>query len=120
MTLEGSDNNDRGPNGLLALMQVVMMGHVLILDDRNEDCGLGSIDANEAGSDENLDNLGKKTGVDSAVENEVEQKGLSSGDDTDYLDSSDFGSYKTDSYGDFISKKTAKAIVEVENRETWA
>ncbi|KAK9007132.1 hypothetical protein V6N11_050965 [Hibiscus sabdariffa] len=80
--------------------------------DKNEDCGLGSIDANETCSDENLDNLDKTSVVESAVENEDESKGLSSGEDTGYLDSSDVGSYETDSDGDFISRKNAKVFFD--------
>ncbi|KAK8505091.1 hypothetical protein V6N12_037968 [Hibiscus sabdariffa] len=135
MTLEGFDNDDRGPNGPIGINANGGDGpHAnlgwfdkLVDEDscdtqednndsqervggENEECGLGLVDANEGGSYENLDSLGKTTGFSSAVKNEDESKGLSSEEDIDYLDSSNVGSYQIDSDGDFISKKTAKMM----------
>ncbi|KAK8977927.1 hypothetical protein V6N11_059556 [Hibiscus sabdariffa] len=129
MILKGSDNDDRWPNGPIDINASGGDGsHVdlgwcdKLVDGDNYDTQeargkrtvqqiemkLGSVDAKEPCSDKNLDNLGKIVDVDSVVENEAESKGLSSGEDTDYLDSSDVGGYETDSDGDFISKNIAK------------
>ncbi|KAK8577999.1 hypothetical protein V6N13_076673 [Hibiscus sabdariffa] len=131
MILKGSDNDDRWPNGPIDINASGGDGsHVdlgwcdKLVDGDNYDTQeargkrtvqqiemkLGSVDAKEPCSDKNLDNLGKIVDVDSVVENEAESKGLSSGEDTDYLDSSDVGGYETDSDGDFISKNIAKLL----------
>ncbi|KAK8539438.1 hypothetical protein V6N12_043064 [Hibiscus sabdariffa] len=44
--------------------------------------------------------------------NENALGGLGSGEDTDYLDTSDVGSYETNSDGDFISKNTGKVFFD--------
>ncbi|KAK8489735.1 hypothetical protein V6N11_009164 [Hibiscus sabdariffa] len=44
--------------------------------------------------------------------NENALGGLGSGEDTDYLDTSNVGSYETNSYGDFISKNTGKVFFD--------
>ncbi|KAL4377761.1 hypothetical protein GQ457_02G024330 [Hibiscus cannabinus] len=49
-----------------------------------------------------------------SIEENEDLKGLGGGEETDYLDSSDAGSYETDSDGGIICKKSGK-IVEIEN-----
>ncbi|KAK8637441.1 hypothetical protein V6N13_064860 [Hibiscus sabdariffa] len=44
--------------------------------------------------------------------NENALRGFGSGEDTDYLDTSDVGSYETNSDGDFISKNTGKVFFD--------
>ncbi|KAK8573003.1 hypothetical protein V6N12_029043 [Hibiscus sabdariffa] len=67
--------------------------------DGNEVDG-NEIDGNEETRDEQHGN--------GADENEADLVGLCSGEETEYLDSSDVGSYETDSDGDVISKKTGQ------------
>ncbi|KAK8519730.1 hypothetical protein V6N11_064881 [Hibiscus sabdariffa] len=71
----------------------------------NDDSGpYGPIGINASGGDGSHANLG--------WENEVESEDLSNGKDIDYLDSSDVGSYETNSNGDFISKKIVKVFFD--------
>ncbi|KAL4348962.1 hypothetical protein GQ457_17G000560 [Hibiscus cannabinus] len=63
--------------------------------NENEACGIGDNEAN--GADER-----------EIQGNEASLVGLSTGEETDYLGSSDVGSYETDSDGDFVSRKTTK------------
>ncbi|KAK8488118.1 hypothetical protein V6N11_057450 [Hibiscus sabdariffa] len=106
MTLEGFDNDDRGPNGPIGINanggdgphanlgwfdKLVDEDSCDTQEDNND--SQERVDANEGGSYENLDSLGKTTGFSSAVKNEDESKGLSSEEDIDYLDSSNVGSY---------------------------
>ncbi|KAL4335024.1 hypothetical protein GQ457_07G004420 [Hibiscus cannabinus] len=50
-------------------------------------------------------------------ENEVSSVGLSTGEETDYLGSSDVGSYETDKDGDFVSRKTSKVFFDSSTSE---
>ncbi|KAK8670090.1 hypothetical protein V6N13_104851 [Hibiscus sabdariffa] len=76
----------------------------------NDDSGpYGPIGINASGGDGSHANLG--------WENEVESEDLSNGKDIDYLDSSDVGSYETNSNGDFISKKIVK-VYQQEDQAT--
>ncbi|KAL4348394.1 hypothetical protein GQ457_17G012510 [Hibiscus cannabinus] len=50
-------------------------------------------------------------------ENEVSPVGLSTGEETDYLGSSDVGSYETDEDGDFVSRKTSKVFFDSSTSE---
>ncbi|KAK9026267.1 hypothetical protein V6N11_039111 [Hibiscus sabdariffa] len=63
---------------------------------------------NEKEADGNGEN--KTDGADENYieENEASSVGLSTGEETDYLGSSDVGSYETDKNGYFVSKKTSK------------
>ncbi|KAK8671544.1 hypothetical protein V6N13_038138 [Hibiscus sabdariffa] len=45
-----------------------------------------------------------------SIEENEDLKGLGSGEETDYLDSSDVGSYETDSDGGIICKKSGKVF----------
>ncbi|KAE8699529.1 hypothetical protein F3Y22_tig00110577pilonHSYRG00122 [Hibiscus syriacus] len=120
-------------------------------NEGNENAGSGLIGIDGLGDEEkdfgNADlgaanNEEEGTCVGSAEVNEEDLGGENNKNDTDYLPSSDVGSYETDSDGDFVSKKTgafqgelltvvgrdnnnqifpiAWAVVEVKNRETWA
>ncbi|KAL4282895.1 hypothetical protein GQ457_16G000570 [Hibiscus cannabinus] len=83
------------------------------IQDTNEEAG------NEANrADENVLNENEAGGIgdneaNGADEREIQGNeaslvGLSTGEETDYLGSSDVGSYETDSDGDFVSRKTTK------------
>ncbi|KAL4324171.1 hypothetical protein GQ457_11G022940 [Hibiscus cannabinus] len=50
-------------------------------------------------------------------ENEVSSVGLSTCEETDYLGSSDVGSYETDKDGDFVSMKTSKVFFDSSTSE---
>ncbi|KAK8648970.1 hypothetical protein V6N13_129711 [Hibiscus sabdariffa] len=67
---------------------------------------------NEKEADGNGEN--KTDGADENYieENEASSVGLSTGEETDYLGSSDVGSYETDKNGYFVSKKTSKGLLE--------
>ncbi|KAL4379129.1 hypothetical protein GQ457_02G013030 [Hibiscus cannabinus] len=83
------------------------------IQDTNEEAGN---EANKA--DENVLNENEAGGIgdneaNGADEREIQGNeaslvGLSTGEETDYLGSSDVGSYETDSDGDFVSRKTTK------------
>ncbi|KAL4335518.1 hypothetical protein GQ457_07G007250 [Hibiscus cannabinus] len=73
--------------------------------NRNRPAESGVNEKEAAGNGENeTDGAGEND----TEENEVSSVGLSTGEETDYLGSSDVGSYETDEDGDFVSRKTSK------------
>ncbi|KAK8672724.1 hypothetical protein V6N13_111088 [Hibiscus sabdariffa] len=92
------------------------------IQDTNEEAG------NEANrADENVLNENEAGGIgdneaNGADEREIQGNeaslvGLSTGEETDYLGSSDVGSYETDSDGDFVSRKTTKVFFDSSTSE---
>ncbi|KAK9041614.1 hypothetical protein V6N11_016706 [Hibiscus sabdariffa] len=92
------------------------------IQDPNEEAG------NEANrADENVLNENEAGGIgdneaNGADEREIQGNeaslvGLSTGEETDYLGSSDVGSYETDSDGDFVSRKTTKVFFDSSTSE---
>ncbi|KAK8661821.1 hypothetical protein V6N13_091413 [Hibiscus sabdariffa] len=59
-------------------------------------------------SDEIGENEADGTDENETKENEASSVDLSTDEETNYFGSSDVGSYETDSYGDFVSRKTTK------------
>ncbi|KAL4283290.1 hypothetical protein GQ457_16G008550 [Hibiscus cannabinus] len=63
---------------------------------------------NEKEADGNGENETDGSYENDTEKNEVSSVGLSTGEETDYVGSSNVGSYETDEDGDFVSKKTSK------------
>ncbi|KAK8574461.1 hypothetical protein V6N12_062154 [Hibiscus sabdariffa] len=72
---------------------------------------------NEKEADGNRENETDGADENDTEENEVSSVGLSTGEETDYLGSSDVGSYETDEDGDFVSRKTSKEFFDSSTSE---
>ncbi|KAL4304651.1 hypothetical protein GQ457_10G028180 [Hibiscus cannabinus] len=99
-----SDDDDEEITSIKKKLGSKQLNEVDVNEADGNEVDVNETDGNEEARDEQHEN-----GPD---ENETDLVGVCSGEETEYLDSADVGSYETDSDGDVISKKSGQVYFD--------